>query len=84
MAKPRTYKFTNQAYAITYGWTLEGCHPFVGHHYFSGSQRASDRGLDVAMFKTKIAAREALKIVKKKNPQAKIVPISATVQWESN
>jgi len=76
------------AWAITYGFAErpKHCHPFVGRWYFErfgthAMERATKDGISVALFRTKTAARDALRIVKRKNPKAKIVRVAVSLRY---
>jgi hypothetical protein len=79
-------QMNKKAWAITYGFTMPGCHPFVGQHYFKRANQvrlAPNGTLNVAIFPTFAEAAKAHKIVKRKNPKSEIVRVDVTVGWES-
>ena len=71
---------TTNAYAIDYGWRVPGAHPFIGTHYFMRMPKAGRAVMSVALFPTLSDAEAALKIARKKNPQAEIVPVEIAVE----
>lgn len=68
------------AYAIDYGHRVQGCHPFIGAHYFMRMPKAGRAVMSVALFPTLADAQAALKIAKKKNPKAEIVPVGLSIE----
>jgi hypothetical protein len=73
------------AWAITYGFTMPRCHPFVGQHYFQRANRLSlapHGTLNVALFPTRDDAVRAHALVKRKNPKAKIVRVTVDLEWD--
>jgi hypothetical protein len=68
------------AYAIDYGFRVLGAHPFIGAHYFMRMPKAARAIMSVALFSTLSDADAALKMARKKNPKAEIVPVNIGIE----
>ena len=75
-------KVTTEAFAVTYGIDppMPGCHPYVGAHYFLRWPKAGRAVQSVALFPTLTDAQVALRKMRRKNKNAKIVPVTVRIE----